>query len=265
MRSKVFLFFLMLTLIVGVGIAQEEQVTTHPRCTRINEDISDVIRVSDAAEGVRPFCNIIAENGEFTRDSSEIGNKGVLDRGVIHAVDVFTINGENPIGARVCLRGDEGDLLFLDSRTAPRTLMVLQSVRIGDFICGYTPSAGMAVLVEPEEGVERAEIETIADDDDLLTESSTAAELDETEETSIADAVVTSGVGRPVENCRVTTNDILNLRSDPSMNSTVIDLVPYNLTLRATELTDDWAKVVYLDGQGWLSADYLRFSAGCDA
>jgi hypothetical protein len=40
--------------------------------------------------------------------------------------------------------------------------------------------------------------------------------------------------------------------------------LPYAITLQATVYVDGWPQVIYLDGQGWVSADYLTADgAGC--
>ncbi len=43
----------------------------------------------------------------------------------------------------------------------------------------------------------------------------------------------------------------------------MIAQLPYNLTLTATAYSAGWYRVIYLDGQGWISAKYLSTTGDC--
>jgi hypothetical protein len=57
-----------------------------------------------------------------------------------------------------------------------------------------------------------------------------------------------------LNNCQVTTHDILNLRDAPSPSGQVIRLIPYDVTLTAFERTSAWFYVDFLGERGWISA-----------
>ena len=62
---------------------------------------------------------------------------------------------------------------------------------------------------------------------------------------------------------RVTTTNILNLRAEPNAAGAVLDLVAYETTLTATERLNDWIRVVYGSGQGWLNVGFLQLDGDC--
>jgi hypothetical protein len=56
------------------------------------------------------------------------GNPAVIARGVIAAVDVFTLNGGSAAGAIICFAG-EGELIFLSAADAPRVPRSIAATR----------------------------------------------------------------------------------------------------------------------------------------
>jgi uncharacterized protein YgiM (DUF1202 family) len=67
----------------------------------------------------------------------------------------------------------------------------------------------------------------------------------------------------PLSGCRVTTTAMVRLRTEPNTTSEVITRLPYQLNLQATASTDGWIRVIYEDGQGWVSDRFVNQSAGC--
>lgn len=199
-----------------------------------------VVRTDDFDDFIDVQCRIIAENTEFIRSGAEIGNQGVIDLGVIHAVDVYSTDRTNPAGAEICLRG-QGDVIFMNAQQAPRQPQALAGAIDGGYTCVTLPAAGTVVLVGDSPAVEAGQPATPTDERPVS---------------------VVAGV--PLTGCRITTTHIINIRSAPSLDSTVLDRVPYRLTLTATERTEDWFRVIYLDFQGWISADYLTTTGTCD-
>ncbi|MCC6617131.1 MAG: hypothetical protein IT320_26900 [Anaerolineae bacterium] len=92
------------------------------------------------------YSRIIARDGIFLRSPAEIGNAGVLDLGVIAAVDVFALNGASAAGGRVCFAGT-GDVIFLDAQTSPRAARYLAATHQNGFTCATLPGIGTVVLV----------------------------------------------------------------------------------------------------------------------
>lgn len=92
-------------------------------------------------------CRVLAVDGEFTRNPGEIGVQGVLDLGVIHAVDLFSPSAARIHNLMVCMHG-EGGMLWLDASDRPRAPRTLLSTQIGDYTCAQVPALGTLVLVE---------------------------------------------------------------------------------------------------------------------
>ncbi|MDX1991793.1 MAG: SH3 domain-containing protein [bacterium] len=194
------------------------------------------------------FCRFIAREGRFITDRGELGNRDVLNEGVIHAVDIFATTNLRSITrfdapVRVCLRG-QGALIFLDSsQNSTRAPRQLVAFRANDYTCADIDTAGTVVLTGSTTLPAPAE----------ATPGVSAPG-------TTSSAPVASG---PVSNCRVTTRAILNLRAEASTSSTIITTVPYNVTLQAVEKAEGWYRVVYQDGQGWLSARFLNRQGTC--
>jgi hypothetical protein len=67
-----------------------------------------------------------------------------------------------------------------------------------------------------------------------------------------------------LSNCQVTTTRIVRLRTAADPNSTIMTRLPYHSTWTATERTADWFRVIYLNTQGWVSAEFLTTTGSCD-
>ena len=186
------------------------------------------------------YCHLIALDGRYVTSPAEIGVQSVLDLGVVDAVDVF---GELPGGTSVvlfvspvtvCLRGS-GDVLFLSASDVSRTPQHLAATANGGFVCVSVPNSGTVVLVGSASNIPMQPA-------DCRTDASA---------TTLA-------------NCRVTTtHSPLNLRAEPNTSATVIAELPYDLTLTATAHVPGWYQVIYLDGQGWISAEYVSTAGDC--
>jgi hypothetical protein len=230
-----------------------------PLCADFDGATNDNVRAAVPAEVLEKgmvYCRVIALNGEFVPGASaaEIGNQDVLDQGVVHAIDVFALeHGGEPhpffnADVTVCLKGD-GMMLYLDATVAPRSLMALSAYRDGGYTCATISNAGTVVLTgRPAEDTGDEE-----DPDAEPGDGDTAAPVS-----------VDTTSGKPLEDCSVTTRDILNLRAEPRLGSTVIKLVPYNVTLKADAIKGSWYRVTYLGSIGWVSAQYVNASLSCD-
>lgn len=71
-------------------------------------------------------------------------------------------------------------------------------------------------------------------------------------------------VAEGLENCRVTVRRMVRIRTEPSTTTGVVmATLPYRTTYKVTDRIEGWYKVIYLDTQGWVSAEFLTPS-GCD-
>lgn len=214
----------------------------------------DVVLTDNFDDMFGVLCRVIAQDSVFVRSGAEIGNKGVLDLGVIHAVDVYTTNRTDPAGREVCLRG-RGDMIFLNATRAPRVPEFIASTQEGSYTCVTIPAVGTLVLVDnaPEDvtAIEVAAPAQVPSGDPrytLIRENGRP---------------VSVSAGTALTGCRIRTNYALNIRTAPFSDSVVIDMVPFEITLTATERTEEWFRVIYEDYQGWLNAEYLETIGSC--
>jgi hypothetical protein len=120
-------------------------------CYQVDALTEGQIRVGSPASTIyATLCRVIALGGSYLRTPGEIGVQGVIDLGVIHAVDVWS-GGQTFAQTLVCMQG-EGSLIFLDAANAPRTASVLQVVVIDDYSCGWLTAPGTVVLVRRSPG-----------------------------------------------------------------------------------------------------------------
>jgi hypothetical protein len=128
-----------------------------------------------------------------------------------------------------------GGVIYLDANLSPRVPEWMPTTPQNGYTCVVIPHAGMVVLTQ-NNGYVGAAPDAISD---------------------------VSSQTLPLGTCRVTTTNMVNLREEPSTSGAFITLLPYNLTLDATERSGSWIRVVYLDGQGWVHSDYLIEHGDC--
>lgn len=202
-----------------------------PNCTTLSGESASIVRIGGGAN-VSTYCNILNENGVYRALPASLGSQSIIERQVLQAVDVFDplpFNG----AVSVCLQGS-GEIIYLNANDAPRVPITLPSSQQGSFTCAAIPNPGTVVLV--------------------VGSGATMPVSPAGDTTTIA-----------LSNCQVTTNNMLNLRAEPSTSAAILDVVPYDLTLTALQRSGDWLRVIYLDGQGWLNANYLRLEGVCGA
>ena len=217
-----------------------------PLCADFNGTSSAIVR-ADVPAGTLPngnvFCRVLIENGAARNADSlaQIGVEAILQRGILQAVDVFGLltNGVPEAhfagGVHVCLQGS-GTLVYLDATTSPRTISALPVSLENGYVCATLPNAGTLVLVPGTPAVVAP---------------------------APAVAATPTGPSEPLRACRVTTTAALRLRAEPNTDSAILTTLPYELTLTATETVEGWYRVVYGDGQGWISADYAETAGDC--
>ncbi len=206
------------------GVVQSPSI---PLCSDLNGAVNPVVRAKLPSGVYGIYCRIIAENRQFTRTPAEVGVQSVLDEGVIHAVDVFSPSGASAAGTQICLQG-AGSIVFLDAANAPRVPQTLPTTTQGGYTCVTIPNTGTVVLVD-------AHLPAHA-------------------------PVVESAV---VGDCHITTTHQVNLRSEPNTGSAIIARLAYQITLKVTARSNGFFKVIYLDGQGWVSGDYVTSQGDC--
>lgn len=63
--------------------------------------------------------------------------------------------------------------------------------------------------------------------------------------------------------CRVTTTRMVRLRAEPNTVSEILTILPYRSTWAATDYEANWYQIIYLNQQGWVSADFLTPIGSC--
>ncbi len=208
----------------STGDQAEQTVTAMPLCADLDGRTNALVRADMPAGTYGVHCRVLTDN-------AQIGVQSVIDQGVIAAVDVFNpADMPGAAGAEICLQG-VGSMVFLDAAQMPRVPQPLVSLQRDGYTCATIPGLGTVVLVQNG--------------------------------SNPVEAAPAPAAVQTLNNCRVTTTHMLNLRAEPSTSSTALEMVPYETTLTATAATNGWYEVVYLDMQGWLSADYLLTEGVC--
>lgn len=214
-----------------VTTTTKTQIFTVPLCSDFDGQTNPIVRAQLPVGIYGVHCRIIAENHLFVRSSAEIGNQNVLDLNVIHAVDVFSPSGANAAGMQICLQGS-GGLIFLNAKNAPRMPEWLSGTLQNNYTCGIIPNVGIVALVAAPAPASVVSIQP--------------------NETTIS-----------LTDCKVTITHMVRLRAEPNTTSAVLAHLAYNLVLQATAKQGNWYQVIYLNGQGWVSADYLIPDSNC--
>lgn len=161
----------------------------------------------------------------------------VLDRPVSLAVEILALTKSAPNlsvtrlnqSVKVCLQG-AGTLLYRDATGIPRVVSDAPNVTFeNSYSCTRITNVGTLILVPGP---------------------SAAPASANVSETALSD-------------CQITTRNIINLRSGPDSNSSVITRIPYNITLTATARAGAWIKVIFQNGQGYVSADLVDTNGAC--
>ena len=171
-------------------------------------------------------------------DGAGVGIPSIVEAGIIDAVDVWGDVRQ----ARVCFSHASGSLVFLDAATSPRSILSLETEILDGMICASINRPGSVVLLHEPDIQTVGAIEPV-----MVTDES--VDLSNFEITMLQD-------------CRITTNYILNLRDAPAGN-TVLAWVPYLETMTATARTSDWFRVVWRDIDGWFYARMVSTSGVC--
>ncbi|GEM_PF-1863466 len=212
-----------------------------PDCEQQFGEVRSVIRASFSP--ARPtnivYCQIIVENQIYRTTPGAIGIKEIIDQNIIQAVDIFGLSGAtDPVlefrtFADVCLLGDGDRIVYINTFDIIRVPQYLTtwSTSIDGFgySCTRIPQPGLVILI------------------------------------ASPTVVNTPTIPQPLKlnNCTVTTTDILNLRSTPEIADNIMRLVPFETKLTTSQQTGDWFKVTYQGDTGWLNGGFLLLSSGC--
>ena len=187
------------------------------------------------------YCTVLTLNGEFRRSPAEIGNAFILEQGVVQALDVYGLlpDGVSVVPfltpVQICFTGS-GSMYFLSSfgGSPPPVLLPLLPNSSAGYSCVSVPNAGKIILVG-------------------------MPSLLPPPQAQVTSTMLAQGA------CQVTTTFAVRLRATPDASSSanVMTTLPFDITLVATEYVPGWYRVIYLDGQGWVSEEYLSTAGAC--
>lgn len=194
------------------------------------------------------YCHVINLDGVYLTSAAEIGNLDLINQGIVEAVDVYGLlpggvavtQFSSPV--EICLRGT-GSIYFISA--VDNSLQLLSPTRNDGYLCVDLLTSGKLALVGGSPNTGAPPLQTPPQGD------------------TARDAVSTS-----VVDCQATTTHAVRLRATPDAagDGNIMTTLPYAITLQATEYTDGWYRVIYLDGQGWVSEDYLTTDGeGCSS
>ena len=189
------------------------------------------------------------------------------------------IPGAVPLGAIACLFRDEGSLTVYEVDEESRGHFRLRATQAqveanGVGMIAASPD-GLAAVYKMEDGnvmvavgpdAEGKFVHVTLDDGvngRVLGQSNSYGQAP-----GLAGSAQAAARTGPVQNCMVTTTEIVNFREAPGGGLVIADWIPNswlprNATLTALERTSDWFKVDYYGLQGWISADYVTTRGDC--
>ncbi|MFZ4827406.1 MAG: SH3 domain-containing protein [Phototrophicaceae bacterium] len=261
---------LLVVVLVMMGLASVVNAQSTITCSTQDGFPNSVVRIgvpAGAVDNGDVFCRVIHNGTDFVLSPAIIGNLGLIQQGVLAAVDVVGNSGSTSVPyfnepIRTCLRGT-GQFFFLANTTSPRQPTTLDAVT--DTInnvqhtCAFLSGSGTAVLITGAAAPTVSSLVTTT----TTTTTESGATVSSTPSARTTTTTV-SGVYTPLASCRITTTAIVRLRTQPSSSATVIERLPYNTNLVATGRVDGWIEVIYLNGQGWLSEGYVDKIGICD-
>ncbi len=208
---------------------------------------TDTVRVSTNAD-----CN--------TDTGIGVGLSRNLESRIIRAVNLFgnRFNAENPAG--VCLKGTGALYLSRASLNPRAAFFAWYYVTDDGYTCTNVDSPATVILVEGTSPIAPGQ----APDVPLAVEGTSSDAPTATRTPSAPSASQAVGGQIVLTNCQVVTRAILNFRDAPSLNSNVIELIPYRTILRAINRSGDWFNVIYGSNNGWVAASLVNTRGRCE-
>ena len=209
----------------------------------------DLRGIPEPSELPMSGLNISAASGlgsgiEFKRVSSgAVGIQSVIDMGFLDAVDVWSNVGG---GAEICFP-QVGNAVLLDASTSPRKVVPLNTTQKAGATCVTINKAGTVVLVNASTGAQGSQ-----------TEETSSSSRDTPTVAGTNDAVNSA---TPLQNCQVTPQFTLRLRSEPWGSR--LGAVPAGATVTAIGRTSSWFNVTYAGKTGWIAAWLATTNGNC--
>lgn len=206
-----------------------------PLCADLDGTKNPIVRAKIPANKKDIYCRVLAAFKVFRENSAAIGNEDVLNRGVIHAVDIFSLHGNTAQGSLICLYGT-GSLIFLDSANAPRVPQWMAVTIQGQYSCATIPNTGTLVMVADSSGAPPPTFLDVGGDPVIV----------------------------PLTGCKVTTTHMDNLRENPNRLGSVLTIIPWQITLNADQRAPgNWYHVIFENYNGWVNGRYVSTDGSC--
>lgn len=138
-----------------------EEPPETPLCVDRTPITNDIVRAGGADFNIagQIYCRTLVQNSQYLRwfhffitGSANVGNEGLLARGITQMVDVFSPNlSYYEGGFVVCLRG-AGEMVYLNAANSPRVAEVVGTYRVPEFTgyqCVTIFEPGTLALIRP--------------------------------------------------------------------------------------------------------------------
>ncbi len=149
----------------------------------------------------------------------------------INGINGVMLAGNLGIGAQVCFNS-AGSIFLLETEAAPPSATLLTSYSMPGRTCAWMDRAGLLLLMP----------------------------MGEPQHAAPVDVAVEPPVDQ-LDDCRLTTLAVLNLRRSPADGA--IRLIPESTSLVAIARENDWFQVRYDDKTGWISSHYVDTAGYC--
>ena len=224
--------------------------TTVDQLRQVNQLLSDTLHIGQQllvpAADCSPTPHICVVADEITVQSQQgyfqclevntnrLDKHAALAPGMLAAVEIRGF--VNP-GTEVCFEG-AGKIAHLDTVSSPPVVTTLTVYTSAGKHCAEIDAPGVVVLVAPDLSDSRARQIALT-------------------------PLPSANTPRALANCQVTTTDPARIYAARAGDDAV-GLVPYGVTLSATERAGDRFKVSFLGTDGWISSVGLQSQGSCD-
>ncbi len=166
-------------------------------------------------------------------DASGVGVAHIVEMGFLTALDIWSEVGW---GVTACHTDySNGNFVFLDAAGMPREAVTWPAApHIEGMACTYIETPGTVVLLRADPWQEPA---TPTPDPNELVFGPVA-----------------------LEDCQLITRDMVNLRAEEWGD--VLNIIPYETELTASEASDEFFKVIFEEQEGWVHRDWVTITGG---
>lgn len=194
-----------------------------------------------------------------------VGLTRTQEANIIVAADIFgnRFSADDPAG--VCLKGT-GALFVSKASSSPRAAFFAWYYTTPEgFTCTNLSEPATVILVQGSSPFAPGQAPSVNPTSNASAGAATTPSAPNTSTSASNTTAPADGAGGQfvLNNCTVVTRAILNFRDAPSINSNVIDLIPYRTILKAINRNDAWFNVIFGDKNGWVAASLVNTRGKC--